>query len=510
MESDSILSGNISEQRWVDQISKNFDDEVGNISDIPVCVFSVPKSTSHFKPEAYVPLAIALGPYHHFETHLYQMERYKVAAVKDLLNEDQLLAFETLVINRLKEKELMIRACYHKYINLDGDTLAWIIAIDGLFLLDVFRHYGDVAPLMPKKLINDGVLYRDIMVLENQIPLRLLSEIRKILRLSSTDDNNNGEQELFSMLREFCEVHSPLKLGKESNHGVGTSYLHLLDLMYHLIVNNQSTTDPLQVVVMQRKDNDDAMKWKEKDDINLTEIEEVVEMGLRLGVGKKADRPIQVIKNIPWEKISNLVGLKISQQSSEEDDNKPEVAEIEIPSVSSLTKYGQISFCHTTGGIRDIKFEESEATLYLPVITLDIYSEVVLRNLIAYEMATYNSTPELAQYVDLMSGIIDTEADAKLLRDKGIIRGNLNNKEIADLFNGINKCNGHKSGNKTVKLVNEYYNNRPRIKALRFIKKDLICSKRVATVVLTIILFLLMSLYSFCEVYGCPKLFDKK
>ncbi|KAL4589848.1 hypothetical protein LXL04_002759 [Taraxacum kok-saghyz] len=510
--SDSILNVNFSEQRWVDQIGKHFDDEVGNISHIPVSVFSVPISTTHFKPEAYVPLAIALGPYHHFDTHLYQMERYKVAAVKALLNHDQVLSFESVVINRLKEKELMIRSCYHKYINLDRDTLAWIIAIDGLFLLDILSHYGDVAPLIPKKLINGGVLSRDIMVLENQIPLRLLFEIQKGIRLSSTDQFENGERELFSMMKEFCKVHSPLKLENYSNenHEI-TSYLHLLDLMYHLIVNNKSTTEPPHVVVLPHNDNDDATKRKEKDDDNITEnLEEGVGMGLRIGVGKKADVPIQVIKSIPWEKISNMVGLKIKQESSEEDeDGEPHVTEIEIPSVSSLSKYGRISFSHTSGGIRDIKFKESKATLYLPVITLDIYSEVVLRNLIAYEVATCNSTPELAQYVDLMSGIVDTEADAKLLRDRGIIKGSLNDKEIADLFNGINKCNGNIS-NKIVEQLNEYYNNRPTIKALRFMRKDLVCSQKVTTVALTILMFSLMSLYSFCEVYGCPKLFDEK
>ncbi|KAI3524385.1 hypothetical protein L1887_03039 [Cichorium endivia] len=505
MEADSILSGDFSERRWVDQISKNFDDDDSNMMDIPVCVFSVPKSTSHFKPEAYVPLAIALGPYHHFDTHLYRMERYKVAAVKALLNLDQVLSFESLVINRLKVMELMIRACYHKYMNLDGDTLAWIIAIDGLFLLGVFRQYRDIAPLMPRKLINNGVLYRDIIVLENQIPLHFLTELQKVLGLSSTGNDHNGEHELFSMLREFCEVHSPLKLGRDSNHSVEMGYLHLLDLMYHLIVNNQLPTEPPHEVVP-RKGKDDVMKRLDKEE-NLTENKEKLpEIGLGLGLGKKADRPTQIRKNIHWEKISNLVGLKIRKQANEEDDNS-HVKEIELTSVSSLRKYGHISFSLTAGGIRDIKFEESKATLYLPVITLDIYSEVVLRNLIAYEVATSNSTPELAQYVDLMCGIVDTEEDVKLLRGNGIIKGNLNDKEIADLFNGMNKYNAYISSNKIIEQLNDFYKNRPMIKAWRFIKKDLLCSQKVATAVMTILLLLLMSLYSFCEVYGCSKLF---
>ncbi|XP_024979843.1 putative UPF0481 protein At3g02645 [Cynara cardunculus var. scolymus] len=476
MTPDSILNGDFSEKRWVDQISKNFDNEVCN--EVPVCVFSVPESISHFKPEAYVPLVIALGPYHHFQTHLYQMERYKVAAIKALLNLDQVLSFESLVIHRLKEKDPMIRTCYHKYMNLDDDTLAWIIAIDGLFLLGLFMHYGEIAPLMPKKLINNGVLYRDVMVLENQIPLCLLNEIWKSLFLSSTVHDDNGDRQLLSMLKEFCEVHSPLKLASDSNHGAETNYLHLLDLMYHLIINNQATIEHEDVEDMAKEDN-------------LTE---------------NSDRPMKVIKNIPWEKISNLLGLKIWDDDKEEDDPS-RIMEIEIPSVSSLIKYGRINFSHMIGGIREIKFEESEATLYLPVITLNGYTEVVLRNLIAYEMATSSSTPELAQYVNLMSGIVDTEVDVKLLRAKGIIEGNMNDKEIANLFNGMNKYKGRT--NKTIEQLNDYYNNRPGIKAWRFMKKDLLRSQKVATIVVTVFICLLMILYSFCEVYGCPRLLDR-
>ena len=63
--------------------------------------------------------------------------------------------------------------------------------------------------------------------------------------------------------------------------------------------------------------------------------------------------------------------------------------------------------------------------LYLPVITLETHSDIVLRNLVAYEVATSSCTMELAQYVDLMSGIIDTEEDVMLLKGKGIIEGNM-------------------------------------------------------------------------------------
>ncbi|KAK9078803.1 hypothetical protein SSX86_002861 [Deinandra increscens subsp. villosa] len=482
----SILSCDFTEQQWVDQVTKDFDHDDGSgshddLSDVPVCVFSVPKETSRFKPEAYVPLAIALGPYHHFETHLYQMERFKVAAVRAILSPDQVLSFESLVINRLVEKEPVIRACYHKYINLHGDTLAWIFAIDGLFLIGLFAYYLDISTLMPKKLLHDRVLCRDVMVLENQIPLYLLDEIWKDLRLSSTfrslQDRNVEQRELIAMMRKFCEIR-----------------------------------EPPPVAVIRNMDNDDGIKTIAKED-NITEndLEEIIEMGLRLGMKGKADRPIEVIKNIPWEKISNLLGLKPSRPNKENVDDPPVVIEIDIPSASSLTKHAQISFEPINGGIKNTKFDINKATLHLPIITLDDYSEVMLRNLLAYEMATSSSTKQLARYVDLMSGIVDSEADARLLRDKGIIKGSMKDKEVANLFNGMNKSGFYMSrSNNTIEQLNEYYKNRPMIKIWRFVKRDLICSKKVATLVLTIFASLLMILYSFCEVYGCSRLSESK
>ncbi|XP_019256411.1 PREDICTED: uncharacterized protein LOC109234814 [Nicotiana attenuata] len=56
------------------------------------------------------------------------------------------------------------------------------------------------------------------------------------------------------------------------------------------------------------------------------------------------------------------------------------------------------------GGIRDIKFVEEgdEHIFYLPQITLNSDSKVILRNLVAYEAATASpeSALELAEYVD--------------------------------------------------------------------------------------------------------------
>ncbi|CAK9310373.1 unnamed protein product [Citrullus colocynthis] len=74
---------------------------------------------------------------------------------------------------------------------------------------------------------------------------------------------------------------------------------------------------------------------------------------------------------------------------------------------------------------------EKAVIFYLPTISLDVNSEVVLRNLVAYE-ASKPSGP--------LNGIIDSEEDVKLLKEKGIILNHLNSDaEVAKLWNGMSK-----------------------------------------------------------------------
>ncbi|KAM7473003.1 hypothetical protein LguiA_011186 [Lonicera macranthoides] len=491
---DSILRSGDSEQKWIHQINKHFAKEVRiDINKVPVCVFNVPTSLSAVKPDAYLPQVIGLGPYHHMRPELYQMERYKISTIRSYFPSDEILNIHNLLIEKLMEIEPTIRACYHRYLDMDDETLAWIIAIDGLFLLHLLLNYSRGNYTESRRLAQGALLYRDVMVLENQIPVILLKEIRKTLSLSSPNDED--DMQLLSMFKGFCKAHSPLKLARKSQFSCETNHLHLLDLMYLLIVNRRATKPALHRQVTKKEDLPPG-STSEDFIVNVGEI--VDTLG---SIGKRVLKPLQVVKNLPWDKISNLLGHK----NDEEDDNAPRVQEILIPSVTRLSKFGGINFSHTVGGIRDVEFVEVEATLYLPVITLDANSEVLLRNLVAYEHATSDTTLELARYVDLMCGIIDTAEDARLLREKGIIKGNLSNDEIADLFNGMNKSSHDNTNNKVVEKINDYYSRKPIVKACRFVKNRVYASWKALTLLSTIFLLLLLLLHSFCQVYGCPQ-----
>ena len=84
------------------------------------------------------------------------------------------------MINKLKTIEPSIRACYNRDLDLNGDTLAWIMAIDGMYLLQFLSAYecsnsGNEVDSAFERLTKDNLMP------ENQIPALVLEEIQRAL-----------------------------------------------------------------------------------------------------------------------------------------------------------------------------------------------------------------------------------------------------------------------------------------------------------------------------------------
>nr|GMD76635.1 putative UPF0481 protein At3g02645 [Ipomoea batatas] len=208
-------------------------------------------------------------------------------------------------------------------------------------------------------------------------------------------------------------AHSPLKLA-ELRENLRKPSKHLLAHLYYLIVNNQ------------------GLKDEEDDEDN----EGISTCALSLDLENTVINPFQSVTNY------------ILKGGEEE---KAKIEKIQIPSALELSKKFNVDFKPTHRGIRGIKFQSAEQgggetnTLYLPEIKLESDSEVVLRNLVAYEAALFaahspGSKLELTDFVDLMCRIVDTTEDVKLLRNNDIIEeGGLSDEKIAKMFNGINR-----------------------------------------------------------------------
>ncbi|XP_017978246.1 PREDICTED: putative UPF0481 protein At3g02645 [Theobroma cacao] len=537
----STSKSNFDERRWVINIRRSLDEEVEGDIEVPVCIFNVPKTLMSSNPESYIPQLVALGPYHYWRPELYEMERYKLAAAKRTQKQLQSPNFHTLV-DQLAKHEPRIRACYHSYLDFNGETLAWMMAIDASFLLEFLQIYAlkegktlsrvssrmsHLVDYTGRKSAHNAIL-RDIVMLENQIPLFILQKVLEV-QYSSME---TADDMLLSMLRGLCQELSPFKMMENMPKIDISRCAHVLDFLYDMIV--PKVDEPS--ITNEAEDQKEAPEDKQSD-IDSTDpsylkqllsevwnlLSKIKRGPLRLIKAVLLSRPVRVILKLPWKILSNLPGFSILKQpieyllfSQDKEAEKSEtssglnkpplVEEIAIPSVADLSKSG-VRFSPTNGSISNISFDVKTVTLYLPTISLDINTEVVLRNLVAYEASNASGPLIFTRYTELMNGIIDTEEDVKLLRESGVVLNHLkSDEEAADLWNGMSKSIRLTKVpflDKAIEDVNRYHNCRWNIKARNFFKHYVYGSWQFLTLLAAIMLLILMTFQAFCTVYSC-------
>ena len=204
---------NFDELQWVVQIRRTLEEELDEDGEFPVSIFSVPKLLRACDPASYIPQQVALGPYHYWRPELYEMQRYKLAAAKRFQKQLQSLKFDN-IIDQLTKLEQRIRACHHKFLDFNGETLVWMMTVDASFLLE-FLQVFDCAiqdgTKVPKGKSYHNAILRDIVMLENQIPMFLLRNILefKFSSLEAVDDTL-----MLEFISLFKEV-SPFKMMEE-------------------------------------------------------------------------------------------------------------------------------------------------------------------------------------------------------------------------------------------------------------------------------------------------------
>ncbi|KAL3611949.1 hypothetical protein D5086_002969 [Populus alba] len=482
------------ELQWVNTIRRTIEDEVEDDSNIPICIFNVPKALMSSDPDSYTPQQLSLGPYHYSRLELHEMDRYKLSAAKRSQKLLQSLKFRDLV-EQLMKLESKIRACYHKYLNFNGETLAWMMAIDASFLLEFLQVYALRGPKMLSE-VSSGMphfleysyrksscnaILRDIVMLENQIPLFTLRKVLefRFLSLESADDM------LYSMLMGSCKELSPFKTMVGLPVARVSEHAHLLDFLYHIIVPKVEASVNIPEEV---KDHTKATRENEEPSVGSAYMKQLLietwnlfsSLNIRFLKKLLESAPVAVILKLPWSILSNVLGFgsakqpdafSESQSVSSSIDQPPLVEEITIPSVTQLSKCG-VRFVPSKGSISTINFDKK---------------------------------------TELMNGIIDTEEDAKILRERGIILNHLkNDEEVANVWNGMSRSIRLTKVpflDKAIEDVNKYHDGLFKVKVEKFLKQHVFSSWKLLTLLASILLLLITSLQAFCSVYDCARLF---
>ncbi|KAF5748174.1 hypothetical protein HS088_TW04G00124 [Tripterygium wilfordii] len=484
---------------------------------IPATIFQVPNSVTAVKPESYAPQMIGLGPLHHFRPEVSYMLKGKVAAVKRFLCRHPNFNIDDVG----KEDEPRIRACYDKLLDFKGDSLVWMTVIDALFLSELLStHFkinqeqerGYEYSVAGKELVQNAIL-RDVMMLENQIPLFLLQQIALKVGTSSS---------LPQILLAFCKAMSPFNNVKEEEKYVELvqeTCPHLLCLLYILVVPIE-TPPKMELRI-----------FVDKTEEAYSGVVQILETAANVNAPffdsiKKPTTVLLGLLKLPFSKLKTPFASRDISGGK----NPLLVKDAVIPPASSLTKAGVI-FKPNTKDIRDFDFMEEEAVLYLPVIKLGVNSEVILRNLVAFEAllgSSSRSQPELnpflnhsackameaatthvlARYTKLMDGILENANDVKILRDAGIIKGHLESDEdVAKLFSGMSVSSGLAAEDETIKKLNNFYNNSQRIKMHKFMRKCGSILYGSLQFIVVVLLLALMAVQTFCSVYSCSHVF---
>jgi len=536
------------EMRWLCRVRETLEQASAEELGSAARVFDVPRTLRDTKPEAYAPQHFALGPYHHqARPELKDMERYKLAAAK---RAERLFAGGHKVghlVQRLMGLQAEMRRPYHRVLDLGDETLAWLMAIDTCFLLDFLESYHrDEAPDMVSSAANwIHATVRDAMMIENQLPLRLFAEALE-LRHEATEQAAAARAmlSLCSIFDRFVKNVSPIKMRAEVTIANDvTKEAHLLELLYHFLVppdavfdenGHGGSKDP--VVQAQDRSLDDleeqlldvvpelaGVQQPQRDENAVKKM--FLQVSRSLNLGSLVSRPMGAVTKLYGKMTRRLPALpgvvsvvrKLAASVDVEAvlsgmnmdgvaSSAPLAKEIKIPSVVQLAKCG-VRFAPTPEGIHGIAFDAATATLRLPVITLDGNTEVVLRNLVAYETVAVRGPLVLSRYTEMMNGIIDTTRDVRILRQSGVLVNRMkSNREAAAMWNGM--CRAARVSRVSrldgvIRAVNAHRDRTAAVRVQKMLKRYVFGSWKILTLLASVGLLVMTALEAFCSAYPC-------
>ncbi|GLJ47701.1 hypothetical protein SUGI_1007380 [Cryptomeria japonica] len=435
-----------------------------------VSIYRVPEIIKKANREAYDPLVVFLGPFHHKkDQQMTVMDEYKLQAVDRTVERIPNMTREHLV-DKVKELHEEIRDCYEDSANeWDDNALVSMMTMDACFILEFLQMDMPNSSLVfhshRANSIKRGEILMDILKLENQIPLCIL---KKILKLELKDPVAFLADTLNRCMGCYFQGY-PFKENKHNEDLIAKfikgGAFHLLDLSRQVIADFLSDSNS----------------------------------------GCKADNPIKscaciatpngvgCFRGASWEHI--IRGLRGSAA----------VDGSMMPSAEKLEEAG-IKLKQSTGGKVHFKrrFLRS-STLYLPQIIVDDNTEIFLRNLIALEECQMQENYKITRVISLnlyrMDCLIDSREDVGLFRKARIIKNYLgSDKQVAKMFNAL--CVGITEEHDLKDVlteVHEHYDSKLKVWMSEFRKEH--CSSpwyiiSLVAAVILVVLTLLQTIYT--------------
>lgn len=179
---------------------------------------------------AYDPVLVAIGPIHHNKDHLKPMEQIKASYLHHFLQVKNERVDK--YVQKLRQLEERARNSYSNFIQLpEGDKFVEMLLLDGFFVIQLLRklhikfwmveneHILQFGHILKRVLV-------DLLLVENQIPFFVLSELFDMSKIEIPDDN------LSLLIRKRLCLVLPWKKVVDSHIGDKPVDDHLLGMVY--------------------------------------------------------------------------------------------------------------------------------------------------------------------------------------------------------------------------------------------------------------------------------------
>ncbi|KAM0002626.1 hypothetical protein Hdeb2414_s0319g00866481 [Helianthus debilis subsp. tardiflorus] len=202
-------------------------------------IYKVPDRLRLVEPKAYQPNIVSIGPYHHGATHLRAMEKTKRSCFHGFFNPskpDQPNQINA-ILKELKQMEQQMRSCYSEDLEIESEPFLNMMLVDSCFIIQLLRETGETdfsKKSVPIQRWMLPVLQRDLIMLENQLPMFVLNKVYDLTSSSNTCEakENLGLKELALQYFEpmiYKDLDTP-KNGALAAMEEGDGRSHLLEL----------------------------------------------------------------------------------------------------------------------------------------------------------------------------------------------------------------------------------------------------------------------------------------
>ncbi|KAG9441113.1 hypothetical protein H6P81_016967 [Aristolochia fimbriata] len=347
-------------------------------------IYVVPQRIYMLKPKLYEDRYQYFGIVMNFDK-FYPRSRlnnlHMLAHMQSILSRNRNNTFEGYLA-AMNAMRLRIKQCYLVKIRINFKTLIALV-LSCCHILDVLLLFFE-GRLLPH--VDQGCstaiheLCMDMLLVQSQVPFFALQKIYDMLDL---------DQSVYPSLTNLC-LHffkEFLEFNEEVDPMPSNEIHHLLHLVhYHLLPSNNSHTQGLKRLFFSK------MKcWRRR-------------RQRKLPTSLSPSKRPHMISPIPAARRLQDAGVKFRKKK--------------------------------TNGFSNITFHRG--VLEIPQLHVDNYTEILLRNLIAWEQCHPNVGVYFTSYGIFMDFIINTAEDVEILNRYGILEQTLGSEEeVASIFNGL-------------------------------------------------------------------------